>query len=154
GGSEAEERQQHQHQQEQHQHQHRHRQQQDAAMNFAPSSVWGASRQERHLEIHRDLLGHSQEPSPPHSSSSSSHSAESWPYGNFQPTSSLAPLHQLLTKHRVTETRSVHGQLTPPTRESSNPILAGGAFDYNTALLGARAQAESQHPVAPQSSSK
>ncbi|KAH0555707.1 hypothetical protein GP486_006349 [Trichoglossum hirsutum] len=153
-GAESEEEDQQQQQQQQRQRQ-RQRRQQDTAMNFAPSSMWGPSRRERHLEMHRDLLDHPQEPSPPHSSSS--HSPESWPYGNFQSTSSLAPLHQLLTKHGVTETRSVHGQLTPPTRESSNPILAGGAFDYNTVFLSAQAsmmQAESQHSVAPQNSSK
>ncbi|KAI9779704.1 MAG: hypothetical protein M1839_007202 [Geoglossum umbratile] len=124
----------------------------DAAMDFAPSSMWGDSRQ---MGMHRSLFGHSQEPSPPHSSSS--HSPKSWPHGNLQSTTSLAPLHQLLTKHSTTETRSVHGQITPPTHESPNPVLAGGAFNYNSALLDAQDQAmwvETQHSRPPQGASK
>ncbi|KAH0547536.1 hypothetical protein FGG08_000261 [Glutinoglossum americanum] len=113
----------------------KHQQQQDAATNFAPSSMWEASKQENHLDLHKSLMGHSQEPSPPHSSS---HSPESWPYGNLQSATSL---HQLLAKRSATETCSVHGQITPPTCGSPNPVLAGGAINYDTAILGAQISA-------------
>jgi bZIP transcription factor len=120
--------------------------QEDAARNLVPSSMWGDSRQEKPMNAHKSLFGNSQQPSPPQSASS--HSPKSWPFGNLQSTTSLAPLHQLLTKQSTTETHSVHGQITPPTRESPNPVLAGGAFNYSSALIDAEepaTQAESQH---------
>ncbi|KAI9768183.1 MAG: hypothetical protein M1840_005013 [Geoglossum simile] len=131
--------------------------QEDAAVDFTPSSMWRDSRQERqekHMNVYKNLFGHSQEPSPPQSSSS--HSPKSWIYGDLQSTTSLAPLHQLLTRHSTMETRSVHGQITPPTRESPNPVLAGGAFNYSSTLIDAQesaTQVESQHST-PQGAGK
>jgi len=123
-------------------------QQEDATVNLIPSAMWGNSRQEKHMNTQKSLFGNSQGLSPPQSSPSNS--PKSWPYESSQSTTPPAP--QLLTEQSTTKTRSVHGQITPPTRESPNPVLAGGAFNYSSALIDAEkpaTQVESQHP-APQ----